>query len=333
MKRQLSIASTALLLASFGIVFAADAGTSAAPTHIKSMINLRLELHNFLMVESEASETSHPEYTTEINSYRQAREMARDLRVWRIINDALVVGPDMPAVVRRADTLPSDLPGPDREAARKVLGALGTAWSRFESHDATDRNRSLQNILVRVLRKQFGVGMEERVMSALYSTMDFRPLDAPITVFPVINAVEVGVWGKTPDGYYLVVPVARRRNMQIIEGLVHELTHIIDANQPPGSSSVLARLREVGKTADPEELAAFAHGLVAWNAGEMIRRSVSESYTPLVAVSPSLAAAIRPYLPTYEGPWKGYLDGHLSADEAVSAMVASLKPATSASGG
>jgi len=333
MKRHLSIASTAVLLASAGIVFAADVGTPAAPPPIKSIINMRLELHNFLMVESGRSETAHPEYTTEINAYRQAREMARDLRVWRIINDALVAGPDMAAVVRRADTLPSDLAGPDREAARKVLGALGTAWPRFESHDATDRNRTLQNALVRVLRKQFGVVMEERVMSALYSTMDFRPLDAPITVFPVVNSVEVGAWGKTPEGYYLVVPVGRRGNMQIIEGLVHELTHIIDANQPPGANTVLARLRAVGKAADPEELAAFAHGLVAWNAGEMIRRSVSESYTPLVAVSPSLAGAIRPYLPTYEGPWKGYLDGRLSADEAILAMVASLKPAATASGG
>ncbi len=327
MKRLLPIAIAALMVVPS--LRAAGVSASAGPPPIKTAISLPLELHNMLMVESSAADPTRPEYRTESRAYRQARELIKDRRAWRYINDAIVEGPDMDAIAARAATVPADLPGPEREAARKILEALGTAWPRFETGEATERNRSLQNVLVRVLRKQFGQSIEGRVMPPLYSAMGFRPLDAPITVYPVISALEVGVSGKTRAGYYLVVPVARRPNMMIIEGIIHELTHVIDANQPAGAHSVLARLREKGAGADPAELEAFMHGLVAWNAGEMIRRFVSPDYEPATTVSPSLATEIRTYLPTYEGPWSAYLDGKLSAEQAVTSMVASLKPAPS----
>jgi len=331
MKRLLPIATATLMF--MPSPRAADAPAAETPPSVRSAINLHLELHNLLMVESGAEDPSRPEYATESRAYRQARELIKDRAAWRYITDAIVSGPDMDAIVAKAADAPGDLPGPEREAVKKILSALGTAWPRFEAQDATERNRSLQNILVRVLRKQFNQTIEPRVMPPLYRSMGFRPLDAPITVYPVIGALEVGVWGKTADGYYLVVPVARRPNMMIIEGLIHELTHLIDANQPAGSHTFLSRLREKGRAADPEALEAFVHGLVAWNAGDLIRRYVTPDYRPAATVSPSLAAQIHGYLPTYEGPWTAYVDGRLTADQAIDAMVSSLRPASASGAG
>ncbi|MFQ5701192.1 MAG: hypothetical protein ACE5HU_05055 [Acidobacteriota bacterium] len=301
-----------------------------ATKRVRSEINLILELHDFLMVATEGEENQRPEYLTEINAYKQAREMITDPRAWRFVNDTIVEGPDTAAIAKRAQSPPASLSPADVEGVKKLLQALSDAWPRFEAQDLVAHRRALQVVLTSVLRRQFSGALEKRIMPAVYDKMRFKPIDAPVIVYPVVNAVEIGVSGKTSKGYYVVIPVSRRPNLRIIEMVVHEVTHVLDARQPTPSSSILARIRRAAARATPriddEVLEGFLHGLVAFNAGEMIRRFVRPDYRPLVDVSANLRSHIDAFRSAYEGPWIEYLDGKLSPEQVIEQMIAFLKP-------
>jgi hypothetical protein len=74
---------------------------------VKAALNLPLELHNLLMVASNASERP-PEfaamlaaYDRQIADYKEARRVIVEPLAWRYINDAILEGPDMATIVAR----------------------------------------------------------------------------------------------------------------------------------------------------------------------------------------------------------------------------------------
>ena len=322
MKRKTISLVTLLLVAMISPVAAGPgAPTPGAITPIRSEISLLLELHNHLLVASKGPESALPEYSLEVAAYRQAQAMAKDPAVWQIVNDACVVNREIAGLGATAAGLPTTLHPADREASQKVFSALESAWPRFESRDMVDRNRSLQTVVSKTLRRQFNGGPVDRVLVTLQDKMILKPLDAPVTIYPVISAVEAGAWGKTPQGYYIVIPVRGRPMLILTENIVHELTHLLDVNQVQGSLSMLTRLRQKAAGSDPAAVEAFLHGLVAWNAGEMIKRFINPGHKAVVDLSPQTLMKMEPYLPIYNGVWIAYLDGKTTADQTVEAMI------------
>lgn len=313
----------ALAFATLTIPAFAAAGTpgSAVATTVRSEVSMLMELHNMLQVASKGPEDSLPTYSLEVAAYRKAREMSKNPEVWELVNDACVLSKDLTGIRETAANLPSNLQPADREATLKLLSALETAWPRFEAKEMVDRNRSLQTVVTKTLGRLFGTGPAERVLVAVQDKMILKPLDAPVTIYPVISAIEAGDWGITPKGYYIVIPVRGRPTMIIAENVIHELTHLLDVNQPKGSSSMLTRLRQKGATADQGALEAFLHGLVAWNAGEMIKRFISPAHKAVIDLSPQVLQKMEPYLPIYSSVWVSYLDGKSTADQTVDAMI------------
>ncbi|HEY3174664.1 MAG TPA: hypothetical protein VGK94_02775 [Candidatus Polarisedimenticolia bacterium] len=318
---------TALILMASAVPAAAQTRGRTLPAiaRTRSDLNLFLDLQNQLMVAARQSENTMPEYRSEVVAYQQARDLAKDPAVWRIVSDACVIGPDIKAIGKAVESLPITLAEPDRLAATKMIEALVSAWPRFEARDMIERRRSLQSVLVKVIRRRFSEMLEERIMTTLYEKMDFKPLDAPITIYPVLNATEAGTWGRTAQGYYLVVPSGRLPQLIVIENIVHELTHLLDSNQPPGTKDFLVRFREKATGTDAETLDAFMHGLVSWNAGEMIKRFGTPEHQTYADLSPERRAKIERFLPSYRTFWVGYLDGKLSADQALDGLVAAMK--------
>ena len=316
-----------VLLAPTQAVTSQAGGTSLPPfARVQSEVNLFIELHNHLQAESRAAEDSLPEYSAEVKAYREARELAKDPAVWQVVNDACIAGPDIAGIGKVTGHLPAALAAADQEAVRKMIGALESAWPRFQAGEAVERNRSLQRAWSKVLHV-WGM-VEERLLTTLYEKFAFQPIDAKITVYPVIDANELGASGKTAKGYYLIVPVGRLPNLVIIEEILHEVTHVLDDHQPPGSSTFLMKLRQQGAGVDKQALDVFTHGLIEWNAGELIRKSVRADYKPLLNTSPDLRAPIEGYVPTYQGPWVAYLEGKIPADDAIKGMISALKPAS-----
>lgn len=289
----------------------------------RSNINMVLELHTYLMTHSKSPEGGPAEYRDSINAYREARGMVEDHAVWQLVYDACVEGPDIAAIRKLADTPPARLAPADRQAAAKVLGALAGAWPRFEASDLNHTRIDLQKIWVDVIRSIFENTLQPRVMPTVYEKMNFKPLDAPVTVYPVLGSGDVGAWGKTSQGYYLILPSAGLGRLTIVETLVHELTHLLDVNQPLGSNSFLKQLRARG-AADPARAETLVHGLIAWNAGELIKRNVKKDHKTVLDLSASMRSQVAEFLPGYEGTWAGYLDGRLTAEQALAALAAMI---------
>ena len=298
-------------------------------THVDSAVNLYIELHNHLQWGARQAEDTLPEYRTEVKAYRDAKELSKDPLVMQIVNDACIAGPDIETIGKVVEHLPSSLAPPDQEAARKMIGALVSAWPRFKATEGIDRNHSLTSIWSNVLLRHWGM-VEPRLLWTLYDKFQFKPIDAKITVYPVIDPVQLGAWGKTAKGYYLIIPIQKLPNLVIIEMMLHEVTHVLGDCQPAGSTSVLKRLQQAAAGADKETLASFTEGLVEFNAGELIRRFVSADYKPLIEAAPP-DETIKGYMPTYKGPWVAYLEGKISADESIKGMTAALKPAAAPS--
>lgn len=310
-------------------------GTRGLPAgaRVRSELNLYLDLHHTLQHAAAATGDVLSGYEAEVAAYRAARGTLKGAQVWRLVNDACVTATGIDSIRAAGGKLPASLTGAERETAARLIDALASAWKKHDgSRDQQDHRIGLQNVMADALRRMFQFGAEEKVMGPLYEKMAFVPLDAPITIYPVIEMAEVGSWGKAAGGYYLVVPVARRQNLAIIETVVHELTHVIDANQPPPSRSLMARLRAGGGSADPAALEDFLHGLVTWNAGEMIRRYAFPGHVPLATQSPRMRERIQPWLATYESVWGGYLDGRLAPEQAIDGLLAALKPSTPRTG-
>ncbi len=293
-------------------------------------LNFFLELHNELMVSAARGAPAAADFTgfeSEVEAYSLAFELAQGGKVWQIVNDTCARSLDISTLQRLGAELPDDLPAADREAARKVFDALVSAWPRFDSQIRLKRLRGLTRVLTLVVRRHFSGKNEERILSMLYDKMSFKTLDAPITVYLVTDSHGVGAWGKTEAGYYLVIPALSQTTAAIVESIVHEATHLIEARQPDGRKSTLMKLKTGGANSDPAVVDTFLHGLIAWNAGELVRRVLQETHRPIVETSSTWKNSVGAFLPVYREAWGGYLDGRLTEEETLQKLSAVLSRA------
>ncbi len=333
MTRVRSIRSAAVLAVA---IFAWSRGPAQEPEtsggqdrRVGRHVSYFLELHSELLLAArgEPLTSGHQQFTAEIDAYAKARELAQSMRVWRLANDACAQSGTLDELRQLGLNLPGDLTAPDREAARKVFDALVSAWPRFEAGELPERKLGLDRTVKRTVGRYYTAEVEDRIMDSLYDRMGFAPVDRPIGVYFVVKTPFVGAWGETPKGYYVIVPSSGGNAPAVIDEMVHEVTHLIDTRQPRGSPSVLNRLRQRLARQDAELVDTFLHGLVAWNAGELVRRHLHELHAPVAETSPDYKNQLRPYLPVYRGIWRDFLDGKMGRDAVVEALASALEKA------
>ncbi len=312
------------------VALAASDVSSAFPdsARVKAAISLPLELHNLLMVASQAEEQP-PEfaamiaaYDKQIAEYKEARRAIVEPLAWRYINDAILEGPDMATIVSRASGAPASLAPPDAEGVRKILTALGAAWPRFEKHDLDARRISLQKMRLRI--EKLTTLFEPKVMPVVYAKLALTMPDAPVTVYPVIDALDAGVMGRTSAGYYLVIPTTRRSDMVVLESLIHEMTHLLDAIQPADQKSILRRVRSAAAGSSRKEVEEMLHALVTYNSGVILQRFGKPDYTPMVDASPAMGQKIARFRTVFDGAWSEYLNGKIGEEQVIEALVGSI---------
>jgi len=318
------------------VTLAASDQSSVFPdsARVKAALNFPLELHNLLMVASNASERP-PEfaamlaaYDRQIADYKDARRVIVEPLAWRYINDAILEGPDMVTIVARASGAPASLGAPDAEGVRKILTALGAAWPRFEKADLDVRRVSLQKMRSRI--EKLTALFEPKVMPVIYTKLALSLPDAPVTVYPVIDALDSGVVGRTTAGYYLVIPTTRRPDMVILETLIHEMTHLLDSIQPADQKSILRRVRAAATANSRRDVEEMLHGLVTYNSGVVLQRFGKPDYTPLVNASPAMGEKIAKYRAVFDGPWSEYLSGKIDETQVIKALVGAVGGASKA---
>jgi len=284
-----------------------------AAARVRVELNQLLQLHHWLLTRCAAA--PRPAYEPACGAYREVQEAKAGPGVWQFVNDACALGPDIKAVAARGASLPATMSATDAGLTRRILGALASAWPVYEANDQVELTRSLQRVAQAHLRQRFSLNAEPRVMPLVFDKMLLRPLDAPLTVFPVTHGTHTGDWGKTVKGYYLVQPMLGEA---VTESLVHELTHVLESGQPAGEHTMMKRLHEAARMVDPATFEDFAHGLVVYNTGETLRRVLGDN-----AARP-YPESLSTWLPIYEKAWKPYLDGAAGADETVAALVSAL---------
>src|SRR5262249_53225043 len=130
-------------------------------------------------------------------------------------------------------------------------------------------------------RRRF-VAVEGQLLPVLMEKMAFAPFDGRIRVLSVIQAGPVSSWGKTSKGWYTVIGIYLQSADSYLEPSIHEATPLIDSFQPASGSWILKDLRQaLPKEAPAEAIDTYLHGLVAFNAGEMVSRFVDKKYAPV----------------------------------------------------
>ena len=155
--------------------------------------------------------------------------------------------------------------------------------------------------------------------------MGFGEIDLPVNVYIVVRAGGVNSWGKTSKGYFAVIGMAGVAPLTLIETSVHEATHIVDTLQSFGSLGVLKEVRDGLKQSDLAQVEIFIHGLIAYNAGALVKRFVSPAYVPVGVRAPAHIDDYRPYLSTYEVIWNQYLDGKYTREGIAAKLIEEFK--------
>jgi len=264
---------------------------------------------------------------SEAAAYETAKQNIKDPAVWKWFEDLVVTGPDPDAVRAAAKQLPPALETTaNRTAVDMLVEALVSGYPKFMSGYWTEQSVALNRLLIPA-RRRFAQS-SQRIGQALMDKMGFSSIDAPITILVVLRAGPVSSWGKTSRGYYSVIGAYLQSVDSFIETSVHEATHLIDAVQPAGGSWMLRDLRRsLPKEAPAESVDTFIHGLVAFNAGELITRFMDNTYKPVGLRGPNSRDEFAPFIPAYEGAWIAWLDGTKSRQETLGKLAEGFKAA------
>ncbi|HZE88459.1 MAG TPA: hypothetical protein VE404_02870 [Verrucomicrobiae bacterium] len=330
------IPALALLALAAGLASAAPtpAAEPAGPMKPRVLIVFEsdplVECH-FLLKTWDGSEKPGSGKTGDLSSqaaaYGAATQAIRDVAVWHWFEDLVVEGPDPAEVRRRAATLPASLSTPsNRTAVDRLVEALDTAYPIFVSAYWPEHLKSLNRSMIPARRRYEDA--EYRLTGALIEKMAFTPIDSKVRVLTVIRAGPVSSWGKTTKGYYTVIGVYLQSPASLVETSVHEATHLIDTAQPASGSWMLKEVRQaLPKDAPPEAVDTFIHGLVTFNAGELVTRFMDRAYKPVGLRGPGASETYAPYVAAYEAAWNGWLDGTRGRDETVRKLAEGFKAA------
>ncbi|MBI3447693.1 MAG: hypothetical protein HY049_02045 [Acidobacteria bacterium] len=331
-----TIRSIALLALAAGLGSAVEAAAAEATGPWKPRVEIVFETDplvecHFLLKTWDGSERPQSGKTGDLSSqaaaYGAATQAIRDASVWHWFEDLVVEGPDPAEVRRRAATLPASISTPgNRTAVDRLVEALDSAYPIFVSAYWPEHLKSLNRVIIPAHRR-YG-GAELRLAEALMEKMAFAPIDGKIRVLGVIRAGPVSSWGKTTKGYYTVIGVYLQSVASFVETSVHEATHLIDTAQPASGSWMLKEVRQaLPKDAPPEAIDTFIHGLVTFNAGELVTRYMDKVYKPVGLRGPGAAETYAPCVSAYEAAWNGWLDGTRGRDETIRRLADGFKAA------
>ncbi len=251
---------------------------------------------------------------SEVSAYAQAGRILDNPLVMRWFEERVASASDPSQLEGVEERLPPSLrSGEAATGVRMLVEAIVSAMPKYMAGVYSDELVGINRILVNA-RKNF-LPVEERVESALMKVMGFQPIDKEIVIYAVIRTRGVSSWGLSDKGYFTVVGVYGLSSSTLVESALHEATHVLDAMQSYSAGSVLQEVRRGSAAEDREEIEVFLHGLVAFNAGELVKRFVNREHAHAGVRASAHAAAYRPYMTTYEYIWTGYMDGKLPREE------------------
>jgi hypothetical protein len=315
----------------------APGGPAKPPVDIRFEIDPLVECHFFLKSWAGPSEPSIPgedgDLGSEASAYTKAQESLRDQAAWRWFEDLVVTGPDPGRIREAARTLPSAFDTPaNRTSVDMLVEALASAYPKFVKAYWPNHSQSLNRTLIDARKRYARVSQE--IESTLMEKMAFQPVHAPIRVIGVIRAGPVSSWGKARGSYYTVIGTYMQSSDSFAETAVHEATHLIDSVQSQAGRWMLRDVRlAITKDAPPEAVDTFIHGLVAFNAGQLITRFMNKTYKPVGLLGPGSKETYAPYVPAYEGAWIAWLDGTKSRDETIAKLASGFRDALAAKPG
>ena len=222
--------------------------------------------------------------------------------------------PDVPSLRKALANPPAQFRDDDtRTAFSMVADALEQGCPQYEKTVFPTESIGVNRLTISA-RKRLAPS-KDRLTSTLMKSMDFKPIDAPISVYVVTRTGGRATWGKGDRGYYTVIGAYGQSPSSLLETGIHEATHVLDAMQPYKTESVLQAVRKGVKPDQKKDAETFLHGLITYNAGELVKRFVNHTYVPKGVQSPDHADEYRPYLSTYEYIWVDYLDGKMTRDQ------------------
>lgn len=253
------------------------------------------------------------DFSSEASAFARTQGLVTDPAVWRWFDDLVVAGPDVDAIREKAKTLPAALDdATNRTGVNMLVDSMHAAFPKFMQGIWPIHQKSLNRHLVTV-RRQWAAA-EPKASAMLMGKLGFSPIDAPVTVYTVVKAGRAGSWGKTEKGYYTIIGQYGQSSLSLIETGLHEATHVVESMQPFTHRWLLRQVRQGLPPDAPEAADAFLHGLVAYNAGALVKRFVDRDYLPVGVRAPAHAEEYRPYLSTYEVIWDQYLDGKIGPE-------------------
>ncbi len=295
----------------------APAGAAAPAAKIRFEANPMIMCHFYLKTFGPDSVKprggSGGDFVSEATAYAQAFKIIGNPQVFRWFEERIASSGDLPRLRKATETLPASLQ--DAEAAtgvRMLVEGMESAYPRYMETVYSEELMGINRVLISALKRWASV--EERVGTALIKLMGFQPIDKEIVIYTVIRAGGVSTWGLSDKGYFTVIGVYGLSPSTLAESAVHEATHVLDAMQSYSAGTVLQEVRRGSQAADRNEIEVFLHGLVAFNAGELVKRFVNQEHDHAGVLSPAHAAAYRPYLSTYEFIWTSYMDGKIPRD-------------------
>lgn len=296
----------------------APAAAGGAQVDIRFVVDPLMMCHYYFKDYGPASikprSNSGVDLTSEANAYVQAAKLIEDPEAWTWLEERIVSKPDVPSLRKALADPPAQFRDEDtRTAFSMVADALEQGCPGYQKTVFPTESIGVNRLTISA-RKRLRPS-QDRVTSTLMKSMDFKPIDAPISIYVVTRTGGQATWGKGDRSYYTVIGAYGQSPSSLLETGIHEATHVLDAMQPYETSSVLQAVRKGVKPDQKKEAETFLHGLITYNAGELVKRFVNHSYSPKGVLSPDHADEYRPYLSTYEYIWVDYLDGKMTRDQ------------------
>jgi hypothetical protein len=272
------------------------------------------------------------DFNSEATAYGQAQRYIENPAVWRWIDETIAGIGDIAGLRKAAADLPAAYRSEEaRSGVNLVVDALESGCPNYMKSVYPTELAGINRVLVGA-KKRFLVG-RDRIFGALAKQMAFEPIARPIRVFVVVRTGGVASWGATGEFYFTVIGSYGQSPLSLLETGIHEATHIADALQSFRSEAILGRVRQGTDGAVRGDVDAFLHGLVAFNAGELVKRFLSQSYTHVGVQAPGVIQTYKPYLSTYEYIWTAYMDGRMKPDAVVAKLIEEFNAVRKLQGG
>lgn len=319
-----------------GVVSAQDSAVPKKSPHtaLDVRISPAIDLHYYVrsMVPKVEGQSIPASFERAVAAAGKLHEILRGgFLAWGLV-DGTLVDCDTAAEIRESfgqlpETFKTRFPPPGktielRAPAVKLADALVEVEANFQSSVWPEHRRLLEDVEQRI--KSELLPKQAECLAYMLDHLGMEDPQATIPVYLMVDAPFPGAFTFRTRGGGAVCLVSAKsgEGSVLFENVLHEATHALDI--AAGNKSALAELRErlqkAGITRQDEALRDVPHTLMFVNAGETVRRLLNPEhvhygdFAGYYAKVPRATAAIRPN-------WTKYLDGKITRDEALTAIV------------